>query len=292
MSKFYHFVENSCFLLDKVSNGKVKGFMGKSLLSSSGNETIPIWVSMYCDVHCFELNDFPIFVLRPKKIKRKKAILFLAGGGGMSRPTSLHYGTAIRLLKETGATIYMPFYPLAPKYNVRDALTWLEGLYEKMLQRYLPSHITFIGDSAGANLCLSLTERVKLRPSRLIIISPALGLEDGENREIRQSMEFDDPLLTVGMNDAIAKNWAKDVPLNSCDISPEYICLKGFPKILLFYGSHELFYPHVKKWIESMKSYDVDLSVVEQPMCHDWALCSFFSEGRQALQQMSQWINE
>ena len=145
---------------------------------------------------------------------------------------------------------------------------------------------------AGANLAFSLVHRMKKRPGKLIVISPAPGLENGKDRSIRKAMENIDPILNVEMNDLIAENWAKNVPLDSPDINPEYIDYHNFPKILMLYGSHELFYPHVKRLIRKIREDGAMLETIEKPMCHDWALCSFFPEGRRAMKKMREFILE
>ncbi|MCR5499934.1 MAG: alpha/beta hydrolase [Acetatifactor sp.] len=210
----------------------------------------------------------------------------------MESATILHYDTAARIAKETGADVYIAAYPLAPKYNVRDALCWLEKVYAELLKKHNPKDIVFMGDSAGANLILSLTYRLKEKPRKLLVISPACGLENGKTRNIRLAMEPYDPILTVEMNDVIATNWCRNVPLDSPDISPEYIDYEGFPPMYFFYGEHELFYPLVYDYISSLRRKGVRLWEEIQPMCHDWALCSFLREGRKAIRTMCKLIEE
>ena len=195
------------------------------------------------------------------------------------------------MARDTGATVYFAYYPLAPEHNVIQALEWLEGVYRRIVNKHLVEDITIMGDSAGANLTLSLINRVKNKPSKAILVSPASGLEYGRNRDIRLAMEHRDPLLTVKMNDLIAENWARNIPLSSPDISPEYICYKGFPRILLFCGTHEVFYPHNKKLISKMKKEGAKAETVIMPMCHDWALCRVFPEGKNAVIKMSDFIS-
>ena len=103
-------------------------------------------------------------------------------------------------------------------------------------------------------------------------------------------MEKKDPILNVEMNDLIAQNWSKDVPLDSPDVNPKYIDYRKFPKILMFYGTHELFYPHTKRLVKKIREDGVMLEAIEKPMCHDWALCSFFSEGSKAIRKMVDFI--
>lgn len=293
MSISYKIAENICLKLNKLPGGGVKSLMFKGAEELEKSEKLPGFVGRRgINVRSFQHLGFRIFRFSASRAdeKEKRAILFLPGGGGMTRATRLHYDTAIRIAKKTGILVYLANYPLAPKYNVRDALAWLEDVYEVMLKKHSPKEMILMGDSAGANLILSLTYRLEKKPGKLIVISPACGLEYGKNRNIRLAMEPYDPILNVKMNDMIAENWCRNVPLDSSDISPEYIDYKGFPPMFFLYGKHELFYPHVMNYLAMLKEEGVDYKEDVREMCHDWALCSFFPEGRVAIREMCEWI--
>lgn len=294
MSILYSTVETVCFGLNELPGGGIKGTMDRALTTSTGKEKLPAWVSRWCAVRVKSLQGLPVYILRHKDESKRteRTVLFLAGGGGMSRPTILHYGTVVRIVRRTGATVYMPFYPLAPEHNASDALAWLVRLYRNLLKDHAPEDMVFVGDSAGANLFLSLTARIAEKPRRLILISPAFGIQNGEPRNIRLRMEKIDPLLSVAMNDCICENWGRGVPLESPDISPESINFEGFPEMLFFYGSHELFYPHVRNGLKEIRAQGAVVTDIEKPMCHDWALCYFFKEGREAFTQMCDYIQQ
>ena len=288
MSFVYKVAEKGCFLLNKLPGGGPKGDMSDLI---SGNDEIKLPRSMHSGLDLKEISfeGFTVHRIRTQEsgLSSKKAVLFLPGGGGMARATKVHYDTAKRLAARTGAEIIIAHYPLAPKHNVRYALEWLERFYYcELLKDYRTEDIVFMGDSAGANLILSLAYRLKDKPESLIVISPACGLENGHNRDVRIEMEPKDPILTVAMNDLIAEHWCRNVPLDSPDISPEYIDYTGFPPMLLFYGTHELFYPHVRNYVKQLKDSGVQFTSVEKPMCHDWALVKYFPEAREALNMM------
>ena len=294
MSFAYKVAEKGCFLLNKLPGGGPKGDMSDLI---SGNDEIKLPRSMHSGLDLKEISfeGFTVHRIRTQEsgLSSKKAVLFLPGGGGMARATKVHYDTAKRLAARTGAEIIIAHYPLAPKHNVRYALEWLERFYyRELLKDYRTEDIVFMGDSAGANLILSLAYRLKDKPESLIVISPACGLENGHNRDVRIEMEPKDPILTVAMNDLIAEHWCRNVPLDSPDISPEYIDYTGFPPMLMFYGTHELFYPHVRNYIKLLQKNRVFLTAVEKPMCHDWALVKDFPEGREALNKMVDWIQK
>ncbi|MBR3082585.1 MAG: alpha/beta hydrolase [Clostridiales bacterium] len=294
MSLVYKAAEKCCFILNKLPGGGPKGDMS-DLISGNDDIRLPGCMHSGLDIREISFEGFTVHRIHAgnPKCSSKKAVLFLPGGGGMARAIKVHYDTAKSLAIRTGAEIVIAHYPLAPKHNVRYALEWLEKLYYCiLLKEYEAEDIVFMGDSAGANLALSLAYRLTDKPGRLMIISPACGLENGRNRDIRLEMEPKDPILTVAMNDLIAEHWCRNVPLDSPDISPEYIGYNGFPPMLMFYGTHELFYPHVINYIEKLKGSGISLTAVEKPMCHDWALVKYFPEGREALNRMCEWIRK
>ncbi len=291
----YSFIEKTFFIMNRLPGGGVKIFDMEEWGASSKSERFPGFLNKNgLRTRSEFFQGFRIHKISDSRGRRqtKRVVLFLPGGGGMQRATILHYDTAARIVKGTDADVYIAAYPLAPEYNVRDALTWLEKVYAVLLKKHDPKDIVFIGDSAGANLILSLTNRLKEKPGKLIVISPACGLENGKTRNIRLAMEPYDPILTVEMNDMIAANWCRNVPLDSPDISPEYIDYKGFPPMYFFYGIHEIFYPLVYDYLCMLRRKGVSFQGKKQPMCHDWALCSFLREGRSAIRTMCRLITE
>ena len=210
MSVTYHVVENACYCINRWTGNGIKKYMLAGFEKTDEREELPKNMYRKFKVKRIDYKGFPVFILskRNHKKENKKAILFLAGGGGMSRPMWIHYDAISTLIQETDATVYFAYYPVAPKHNVQKALTWLDGVYKAMRMRYSTSNIIFMGDSAGANLAFSLAYRSRIKPGKIIAISPAVGLEDGRARDIRKKMEAKDPILDVKMNDLIAENWA------------------------------------------------------------------------------------
>lgn len=191
MSLVYNAVEKSCFTINKITNGSIKKHMHSFFAKEEQNDSLPPLMKKCFSVKEIKYHGFPVYIIRTrnKQKRTKKAVLFFASGGGMARPMGLHFDVVSRLVHNTEATIYFAYYPLAPKHNVTYALNWLEKVYKAMCKRFFPEQITFVGDSAGANLVVSLTSRVKNKPGQLILISPAAGLENGSDRDMRLQME-------------------------------------------------------------------------------------------------------
>ena len=289
MSVVYRVTEKFCFIFSK----RVKKIMGKMFSPTKQSDKLPgEFYRKFC-VEQWKREGYPVYIISNKKSATKeRALLFLHGGGGMARPTALHYSCVKKLLKYTDYKIFFAFYPLAPQHNALEAVKWLEGVYAKMLNEFESENIAFIGDSAGANLALSVCARVKNKPQKVIAISPAPGLEDGHDRNARKQMESMDPILSVEMNDQIKEYWAKGMPLNSPDINPTYIDFTGMKEMLFVYGTHELFYPHVKALLHRLKKEKIRFARIEEPMCHDFALCEFFPEGKRAMNKIILFLNK
>lgn len=213
MSITYKIAEKTCFFLGKHANGLIKKQMYRCFLNPKEVSLLPKYMYHKFAVNKVDYRGFKVFIIRNRDVKKRnnKAVLFLAGGGGLLGPMGIHFDTAP-------------------------------------------------------------------------------GLEDGKNRNIRKAMEAHDPLLNIKMNDLIAKFWAKNVPLDSPDINPAHIDYHNFPKVMLLYGTHEVFYPHVLTLIAKMEQEHADVMCVEKEMCHDWALCSFFPEGKEAIDRMVSYI--
>ena len=291
LSITYKIFEHGCYRMHEMHENAVKTRMYAEIARLDERQEIP--QSMYRRFVVKKVNyrGFPVFIMqvRNRERRNKKAILFLAGGGGMSRPMGIHFDTAARLLQKTGATMYFAYYPLAPKHNAQQAVKWLKGVYQAMQKRYAAENIIFAGDSAGANLAFSLAYKAEKKPGKIIAISPAPAPGNGQED---MAVEKLDPLLNVETIDMIKANWAKDVPPKCPDVNPIYVEYENFPKVLMFYGTHEIFYPNVKKLVKKIREAGVELETVEKPMCHDWALCSFFPEGRAAVRKMVNFILE
>lgn len=293
MSLSYNIVEKSCYLINSLPGKGVKGIMFKGAEVLADKEDIPKTITRSgIRFKKISYKGFTMHLFRKKSQKHSngQAVFFLPGGGGMTRATYLHYHAARKIAVSTGADVFVVNYPLAPKYNASYALDWLEEVYAKLLKKYKAGNITFMGDSAGANLILSLCGRVPNKPGGLIVISPACGLNYGKERDIRLAMERQDPILSVEMNDIIAENWCKGMDIAGPDMSPEAVDYTGFPPIYFFYGQHELFYPHVINYIDKIDAQGVNFKKEVEPMCHDWALCFFFPEGREAVRKMCEFV--
>jgi acetyl esterase/lipase len=152
-----------------------------------------------------------------------------------------------------------------------------------------------MGDSAGGNLILTLTQRLIKKaqplPRRLIAICPAF---DGSltNPEIDAVDPFDCMLSKKGVKSA-KEMCQGEVDFKDPILSPLYGSFKGFPPVNLFMAEYDILYPDQKLGREKMKAAGVDLTVtIGKKMPHVWPLLPLMKEATKALKEIEQIILE
>ena len=236
-----------------------------------------------------DIDGHPMFKISPKSGGSGSVILFLHGGGGMMCPTVLHYRMAADLVRQTGADLYFPFYPLAPEETVTESVLHARKVYDALLKEHDSKSITIIGDSAGAVLTVSVCGYTDKKPNGAVLISPGVGIERNDGKMER--MEKYDTILSMKTINLIKKYWLRDADIAGPDINVIDRDYSGFPPMLLYYGTHELFYPYIGELIDRINESGVMLTVHEgKDLCHDWAIADVIPEGRKAIKQISAFV--
>ncbi len=237
------------------------------------------------------IDGKPLFCLTCGDLGSDSAVLFIHGGGGMFAPTVLHYRFAEKLAKSTNSAVYFPFYPLAPEENADISAKWVLKAYNLIEKNHTSKKITVIGDSAGALIAARITAAAQNKPRGVVLISPVTGTD--KNDEAYITAKKNDALLSEFIIEMSGKYWGNNIPLSSPRMNAEYIDYTDFPPILLYYGTAEMFAPHMDKLIENIKKCGASLEVhAGEGMCHDWAILSAVPEGRAALKRISKFVKE
>ena len=124
-------------------------------------------------------NSRKLFIITPKNIARnEKVILYFHGGSYMAEATKAHWDFLANVSNDTGNTIVMIDYPLAPKYTYKEVFKIVEPLYKEAVKKVGKDNLILMGDSAGGGLALALAELAAEKkdelPSKVILISPWL----------------------------------------------------------------------------------------------------------------------
>lgn len=217
----------------------------------------------------------------PKQKKSARVVLQLHGGGYVGKLSNWYRDFAIKQAVMTDAReVYMVNYRVAPEHIYPAALDDTQQAYEELLKRGIKSeNIIVFGDSAGGNLALALSLRLKEKnlpqPAMLILLSPRTTFET----DLPARSANADRDLVLGKNNPKMYNavfnpvYAGKIPLNDPRLSPIYADLKGLPPTLVQIGGYELF---VDDGIELLKKATADeLNItlsVYQGMPHDFSV--------------------
>ena len=243
------------------------------------------------------IGGSPVFIFRSKATPPARRVLFLHGGGGMMRATYFHYVFLTRLILQTHAEVWMPFYPLAPGCNFHDSLRACMAAYRAMLLEHDAMPCAFAGDSAGANLelavCRQALDEGLDTPRCIVCISPATGFHEPGYYERFKAKEqaARDPLLCAEMVQGIRDNWYADMPLDDVLGNPAFIDYAGFPPVLEYLGTAEIFHPSTEDIVARMEEAGIEATCVRgEGLMHDWALLNYFPEGAAAHCQIKRFI--
>lgn len=252
---------------------------------------VPDFLYKKLNVEKTEINGRLLFKIHDDNRKTSKVILFIHGGGGMMCPTLLHYRFAEKLVKNTGATLYFPFYPLGPEAKISESMMFIDEVYKEILKKHKAEDITVIGDSAGAALTVSACRRAEEKPNGAVLISPSVGIDrsDGKMKEL----EDKDVILSQRTIELVKKHWIGDISVKEADfntLKPDY---KNFPSVQLYYGTNEIFYPYIGELVQAIKNSGTEICAFEgQGLCHDWVLIGILPESREAFSRICRFVTE
>lgn len=174
----------------------------------------------------------------------KKYVILYCHGGGYSTGSSLYARTlTTKLAASTSMDVLCFDYRLAPEHPYPAALEdAMKAWNYLMLLGYGARDVIVAGDSAGGNLALALTHRLKeekrLLPRGLVLMSPWTDLtSSGKSFEKKAEV---DPVLDKEYIDRMITAYAEGQNLENCLISPLFGDFSGFPSTYIQVGENEI----------------------------------------------------
>ena len=256
----------------------------------------------------FEIDGIPTEILKKIDSSNKKAIYLLHGGGYIMGLNNIYRNTAYKYsMAAGGADVILIEYRLAPEHTFPAALEDALKGWEWMIENgYKEEDIIVIGDSAGGNLTLSLTlklkELKKKLPKALVLISPwtdmtASGKSYFENYnkdamfgsryEIKEDMV--DKMLNSPIYSYCGDHDRKD-PL----LSPIFGDYKDFPPTFITVGSHEMLLDDSKVVAEKIEKAGGDVFLhIDEGMFHVYPMADkLMPESKRAMQKILEFIKK
>lgn len=213
----------------------------------------PKTTSQECYITSYQFIGRNIFILTPKiKNQEEKYILYFHGGSYVAETSQEHWNFLEKLAKDTGYTIILPDYPLAPKYTYKDVFTMIEPLYKEIIEKIDSNNLIMMGDSAGGGMAIALEEKLgeeyEKLPSKLILISPWLDTKL-TNPEIDKIQAYDKDLNKETLKIAGLAYAGKDGK-DSYLVNPIDGPLDKLKNVIIYTGTYDILNPDVHILVE------------------------------------------
>jgi len=232
--------------------------------------------------------------------KTDKANLFIIGGGMVMSPRPGSVKKALQFAKETGADLYVPWYPLCTDFPLSKAYEMIHETYKVMLRDYKPENISVLGTSSGGNLALGMVayindgHRDTPMPGYIMAISPGTCVETDE--EWQRMLELDKKDVAIP---AQYMKTAVEIMRHGDDTVPDYMIwlqkgdFTNCPKVTFIYGSDETLYACAPSFEKAMKKYGVDYDlIVGEGMFHCYPVIPVVKEAKEGWDQMVKLMKE
>jgi monoterpene epsilon-lactone hydrolase len=176
--------------------------------------------------------------------KAAGVILYFHGGGFVMGSPQTHRVVTWRLARATGRRVLAIAYRKEPDHAFPAWLDDGAAAFHWLLdQGYAAKDVLFSGDSAGGNLALTVTHRQRRQrlpiPGGLVLFSPWADLAC-RGRSYRSNSRREAMFHAENVRSTGAYLTRGCDPLDP-EVSPVHADLTGFPPMLLFAGTRELF---------------------------------------------------
>lgn len=256
------------------------------------------------------IDGFRVLTLVPKSNATNQRLIYTHGGAYVEQMSSGYWDMLARLIEETGATVVVPDYPLAPEHNVRESLQFLEKVYRNLLEEVPANNIIMGGDSAGGGLTLAQLYTYRdlglPMPGKVFLFSPWVDVTLSNPDVV--ALEKLDPILSVDMLAQSARWWAAGEDLRSPRLSPTFGDLRGLPPIRIFQGTADLFVSDVRAFAEKLPATHVRINSSETSAgvlakgshgyfeypgsIHAFSILPFFPEGQDVYARVGAFVRE
>lgn len=218
---------------------------------------------------------------------KNRRLLYLHGGAFTVGSAISHRAIIHNIAKRTGCVVFAPNYRLMPENKRIDSVTDTRAAYRWLLENGPdgPSRANTVaigGDSAGANLTLSLVNHIKSqnlrRPDSVFAISPTV---DTTFSAPSAKTNFKTDLMLQPLAGPLVKTprpillWAgwklNGMSPSSPIISPIYGNLSNLPPTLIQVSSDEMLYDDARRYTNKARAQGSEVKLQSWAhMCHVW----------------------
>ena len=212
-------------------------------------------------------------------------IVWLHGGGLVFGSADTHSAVATTLASQTGRSVLIPEYRLAPEHlwpaPLEDTLSVIDDFSKP---------VDLVGDSCGGFLALHAAKARLKKVSKLALISPNTDHTGLSETRVRNS---DHDIMNDDQQDAsLARTSFGDGMAKHPDASPLSGDLAKLPPIWITAATNEVLLDDTLLLIRKLGLAGVPCDAsIYQGLCHLWMLWpDSIPQGEQVMQQLSDWI--
>lgn len=194
----------------------------------------------------YKKDIFIVDGIKNYKFKKgcKNLVIYLPGGGFILPISGLHWDYLDMLSQESESDFLVINYPLTPKHNVVDIMTFINKIIKEHCSDY--SKVTLIGDSAGGNIALSYSQSDYNEDryiNNIIALSPLVDFSL-TNSKIKEVEKYDTIVSYFALKD-IQKWYKGDYKISDPIISPINGDYSGL-NVIVISGTRDITNPDCK----------------------------------------------
>jgi acetyl esterase/lipase len=200
-------------------------------------------------------------------------VVAIHGGSFIGQISIFHWWTYADMARDTGATIVVPLYTLAPVGNAATDIPVMADFISAQVAAHGSDNVSVDGDSAGGTIALAALQEIVKRngtqPHRLLLLAPALDLSDTFENPV------DDPLLgnPADSHDNNLLTWAGDLDPSDPLVSPIFGSLAGLPQTTVYSSSNDLLTQQALRLRDLAIASNVNFTfVLREGQFHDWTI--------------------
>lgn len=219
-----------------------------------------------------EYEGMAVWTLTPRN-PSGQYVVAIHGGSFIGQVSIFHWLTYTDMARDTGATVVVPLYTLAPVGNAATDIPVMADFIGAQIAAHGSDNVSVEGDSAGGNIALAALQEIVKRggtqPHRLLLLAPALDLSDTFENPV------DDPLLgnPASGHDSDLLTWAGDLDPADPLVSPIYGSLAGLPPTTVYTSSRDLLTQQALRLRDKAIAENVDFTfVLREGQFHDWTI--------------------
>jgi acetyl esterase/lipase len=188
-------------------------------------------------------------------------IYYLHGGAFVLGFSPLYFAMMGGIAKASSATLVAPDYPLPPKHTALETHGWMRAHFMETVEALKPKRIIIMGDSAGGNLAIGLSNWLASNrhppAEKLVLLAPWVDLEmAGPDEPLHSGEQL---LVNEDLREA-GKRYAGDLGVKDPIISPLFAETLELPETHIFTGDIDPLHPDIIRFAAKHPKAKIDLA--------------------------------